>query len=408
LDGFKSVNDTLGHQFGDELLKHVATRLRTCVRGSDTVARLGGDEFAVILEGIRTTNTATAVADKVIDAISAPFELAGQSLAISTSIGLVVYPDCGVEAAITRLYRCADDALYRTKQAGKNRYHLFTEQMGQHLLNRLQFEQDLKRAIAQDEFTVYYQPVVDACSGELVSLEALLRWRHPTLGVLAPGEFLSYLEDSGDIIAVGDSVIGAVCRQLRAWLDAGFPLVPVSINVSPRQLLNCGFADSLLQALSERALDPRLVAIELTENRLIEKSECVQIAVSRLHAAGVRFAIDDFGTGYSAYDYLRAFPVGTIKVHRRFIHKIASSKADRAIAESLIVLARRIGAEVVAKGVETDEQLRELRALDCDAVQGFLMASPSPAEKMERFLGRNGTVTGKRSQRASDRTAAGA
>jgi diguanylate cyclase (GGDEF)-like protein len=383
LDRFKVVNDTLGHTIGDQLLKAVAQRLVGAVRASNAVSRLGGDEFTVILPGLTTPEGASVVARKILRLFSEPISVRGHEVFVTSSIGITIYPTDGDE--IEALLRSADTAMYRAKERG-NTYQFYASDMHSRTVDRLTLENSLRRAVEQREFVVFYQPLVGLETGRVVGLEALVRWRRPGEEVVAPGDFIPLAEETGLIIPIGAWVLREACAQARAWQQAGFPPVRVSVNLSSAQVMHVDLPEMVTRALSDSGLDPRSLDLELTESIFMRDAETTTAALNRLHAIGVTFSIDDFGTGYSSLGYLRRFPIGALKIGRGFMRDVPASADDAAIVTTIIAMAHSLGMRVVAEGIERDEQLAFLRTQGCDVIQGALVSPAVPVEAVTPFL----------------------
>jgi diguanylate cyclase (GGDEF)-like protein len=380
LDRFKRVNDSLGHEAGDELLRIAARRLQECVREADLLFRMGGDEFTVLLENVKGPEEAAAVAARMLDAIAEPLELKGHELAPTASIGIALYPrddDTG-----ERLVKSAYTAMYRAKDLGRNRYAFFTREMNARVETQLALEAGLQRALRNDEFVLHYQPRVSAATRRAVGVEALLRWRHPERGLVPPGEFIPLLEESGLIVPVGARVIERACRQNRAWQDAGLPPMRVSVNISSRQFRSESLDETIRAALHASGLEPRWLEVELTESLLVENSEQAVAVMERLKAIGVAISIDDFGTGYSSLGYLKRFPIDSLKIDRSFVKDLRTSATDAAIVDAISALAHSLGLGLVAEGVEEAGQAEFLRARYCTELQGYLFGRPVPPEEV--------------------------
>jgi len=382
LDRFKPINDTFGHKAGDLLLKEVAQRLRGCVRDSDTVARLGGDEFALILHGV-AQNQATLTAQRVIDALARAFQIDHHDVFIGASIGIGLYPSDGVDA--TSLIKHADIAMYQAKQAGRNTYRFFKPEMNIGALERLQLENDLRRAIELQEFELYYQPQVDIATGTIVGAEALIRWHHPERGLIAPATFIRICEETGLIVPIGVWVLEQACRQAVAWQSTAPNGFRVAINLSARQF-QPQIVDTVRDTLQRTGATPQMLELELTESMVMQDPDA---AIELLHAMaelGIRLAIDDFGTGYSSLSYLKRFPLHKLKVDRSFVQDIPADSNDAAITAATIALAHSLNLAVIAEGVETSEQLAFLRRHDCDQFQGYYCSHPVPADEFRKLL----------------------
>lgn len=384
LDRFKLVNDTLGHAAGDVLLQQVAARLTQCLRPSDTVGRLSGDEFAMILSSLSDPQNAGHVAQKIIDALTAPFNLDGDEVCVTASIGITLYPDDS--DSMETLIRDADAAMYSAKAAGRNNFQYYTAEMNQRTTEKLRLEVKLRRALERGEYILHYQPKVDITSGEIAGFEALLRWQSPDGVLVAPDQFIPLLEETGLIVQVGDWVTRAACAQIHAWREAGITPVPVAINLSARQLRHAGFSTTLSRALSEFKVPANLIEIEVTESSLMENPEQAIIVLTELNTLGIRLSADDFGTGYSSLSYLKRLPLNTLKIDRSFVRDITIDPDDAAIARTVIMLAHSLGLKVVAEGVETEEQLAFLGDNHCDEAQGYLFSRPLPADACIKLL----------------------
>ena len=384
LDRFKTINDTLGHEVGDKLLQALAGRLTASVREGDTVARFGGDEFAMLLDDVASEKDIGAVAQKVIEMLAPPFEIDGQSLYITASIGVSLYPNDGEDS--TTLLKNADIAMYRAKDLGKNTYQFYSADMSARAFERLTLESSLRHAIERYEFRLYYQPQIDTVSGAIIGVEALLRWQHPDFGLVAPAEFIPLLEETGLIVPVGDWVLRTACEQLCAWHAAGWPMLRMAVNLSPRQFQTAGLAESVERALSTLGCDPGLFELEITEGVLLRHTAATVESLEALHALGVRMAIDDFGTGYSSLSYLRRYAIDTLKIDRSFVRDVPGDADDSALASAIIVLAQSLKLDVIAEGVETEAQCDFLRERGCQVMQGYLFSRPLPADEIPRLL----------------------
>jgi len=378
LDGFKLVNDSLGHAVGDRLLCDVACRLQSQLRECDELARMGGDEFVLIAGGLTEPEMAATIGGRLLETLRHPFCEDGNDLSISASIGISVYPKDGRDAI--ELLRNADAAMYEAKRLGKNRTEFYRPEIGQAVRTRLELESGLKSALDRREFVLHYQPQVDLRTHRLVRFEALLRWLHPTLGLLAPDSFISIAEESGLIAPIGEWVLREACRTARKWQDGLRQRVPVGVNVSARQLSQTGFVDALLAIINEVQTDPSLLELELTEALVVHSSADVVSKIHALRAMGVKISIDDFGTGYSSFSYLRRFPVDAIKIDRSFIQDLESEPRSLSVVQGMVSLAHAIGLRVVVEGVETPGQMESLLGCGADEVQGFLLGCPQAGE----------------------------
>jgi diguanylate cyclase (GGDEF)-like protein len=400
LDGFKRVNDSLGHPAGDALLVQVAERLLSATRGSDTVARLGGDEFAVLIENARQPHDAVSVAERVLQALRTPFVLAGPDGAggaeavVGTSVGIAqgaphgARPAGDAAAAVDALLRDADLAMYRAKASGKGRYTFFEPSMHAEAVSRLGLEADLRSALARGEFRLVYQPIVALADARVEGVEALVRWEHPLRGTVSPGEFIPLAEETGIIVPLGRWVVQEACRQARAWADAGVGEgLTVTVNVSGRQVYDPGFVDDVRHALAAAGVDPRRLVLELTESVMIDRPELALERFTALKALGLRLAIDDFGTGYSALSYLQRFPIDVLKIDRSFVDGLRKGGAQGSLARTIVALGQALSLRTVAEGIEDAEQRAALREVGCPLGQGFLFARPMDPDAMAGLLG---------------------
>ena len=387
LDRFKTVNDTYGHEAGDLLLRQIAQRLRSSVRESDLVARLGGDEFTVVMDSVSDPGVIAGFANRLLDVVRQPVRLGGCEVVISASIGISVYPT-DVDS-IDELLASADAAMYRAKEQGADRFHFYTMAMRVRAAHRLELENGLRGAVARQEFCLHYQPQVALRSGEVLAMEALLRWRHPRRGLVAPSEFVPLAEETGLIVPIGAWVLRSACRQLRAWHRAGFPALRVAVNFSARQFQDDDLAEAVERTLRQCGLAPRYLEVEITESDILKSPSRVQALLQEFAELGIRVALDDFGTGYSSLNHLRSFPGASIKIDRSFIHNVCHERHDAAIVRSLIVMAHSLDLTVIAEGVETAEQLAFLRDNQCDTIQGYFVGRPVPIEQITpELLGR--------------------
>ena len=384
LDRFKFVNDTLGHEIGDKLLKTVSERIRACVRSSDCVARLGGDEFAIVVDDLPNLTVASAAAQKICRAVTAPFDIDGHDIVVSASIGIALFPRDGID--VSALLRRADTAMYRAKKKSSG-FQFFEETMEALASEHLRFEGALRRALERDEFAVFFQPIANAAERRIVGMEALVRWQHPVRGLVSPIEFIPLAEETGLIIPIGEWVLRTACRQLKTWHDAGEKTLYVTVNLSGLQLQQVNFVDTLHSVLRDTGVNPQCLTLEITESMLMEHVEETLLMLEALKATGVGLAIDDFGTGYSSLAYLKRFPVDVLKIDRAFISDMTHSADDASIVSGIIALAHNLRLKVVAEGVETEEQRSFLADLGCDFIQGYLLSQPIPAELFaSRFL----------------------
>jgi diguanylate cyclase (GGDEF)-like protein/PAS domain S-box-containing protein len=384
LDGFKHINDSLGHSTGDRLLQSVAGRLVECVRASDTVSRQGGDEFVVLLsEGAHWVDAAI-VARRMLKSVAESHFIDQRDLHITTSIGVSVYPDDGKDAEA--LVKNADTAMYQAKENGRQGYQFFTPAMNVRAVERQSIEEGLRSALERQEFVLHYQPQIDLRTGAIIGAEALIRWMHPTRGLVSPAPFIPIAEDSGLILAIDNWVIRQACEQARAWLDAGLPAVTMAVNVSAMELRDENFADRLFAALGETGLDPRSLEVELTESVLMKHPEPTVSILQTLRGGGVKVAVDDFGTGYSSLSYLGKFAVDALKIDQSFVGQITPTGDGPNLVAAVIGMARSLKLRVVAEGVETPEQLAFLQAQQCDGAQGFYFSRPLVPHQFAEML----------------------
>jgi diguanylate cyclase (GGDEF)-like protein/PAS domain S-box-containing protein len=384
LDGFKHINDSLGHPIGDKLLQSIAKRLAGCVRASDTVSRQGGDEFLVLLTEVVGAADAAIAARSMLKAIAAVHRIDERELHITASIGVSVYPDDGLDAET--LIMNADTAMYQAKENGRQNYQFFTAAMNLRAVERQFIEESLRRALAQNEFTLHYQPKIDLKTGAIKGAEALIRWAHPTRGMIPPEQFIPVAEDCGLIQPIGNWVLREACRQAQAWADAGLPAIAMAVNVSAMEFGGEKFLQGLSAILAETGLDPRHLELELTESLLMKHAESTEKILKVLGERGVRLAIDDFGTGYSSLSYLQKFPLDTLKIDQSFVREIGIASDKASIVAAVISMARSLKLRVIAEGVETPEELAFLRAHHCDEAQGFYFSRPIQALQFARLL----------------------
>ncbi|HSU75965.1 MAG TPA: EAL domain-containing protein [Burkholderiales bacterium] len=384
LDRFKGVNDSLGHFFGDELLRTVAERLHATVRSEDTVSRLGGDEFVVLLREVAGQEDATVVAQKLNHVTSAPVIVPGRELCVTASVGVALFPEHGSSART--LITNADAAMYHVKKSGRNGFRLFTPDMSTFFPDRLALESDLRKALERRELELHYQPKFDVGSGAVSGMEALARWRHPTRGLVPPAEFIPLAEESGLIVSLGHWVLREACRQNKAWQDQGLAPLRVAVNISGTQLREDDLADSVALALRESGLPARFLELEITESVVMQNASSALLMLERLSQMGIHLAVDDFGTGYSSLSYLHRFPINTLKIDRSFIHELSTNRNDALIVQAIIALAHSLKLEVVAEGVEDEGQLAFLKSFGSDQFQGYLRSRPLPALQFQQLL----------------------
>ena len=384
LDRFKQINDTLGHEAGDQLLVEVAARLQGCVRDSDTVARLGGDEFVVLLPEMEEGKQAVIVAQKILTVIGKAFTLIGHEFRVTASIGISLYPQDGEDEQT--LTKNADIAMYQAKAEGKNNFQFYSEKLNANSLERLTLESSLRHALERSEFRLYYQAKRDIRSGRIAGMEALLRWEHPDLGTVAPMQFIPVAEDTGLIVPIGKWVLKTACLQSVAWQKEGLPPLSVAVNMTARQFSDEYLLQDLASILEDTGMNPQLLEIELSESLLIHDVETTLRILTGIKSLGVRIAVDDFGTGYSSLATLQRFPLDTVKIDRSFIGELVGPSEDSALADAVIAMGKSLSLTVIAQGVETKEQAEFLRAHACDELQGFYFNRPLPAYQFAQLM----------------------
>jgi len=388
LDGFKYVNDTLGHDMGDVLLKAAAERLNSCIRESDSVARLGGDEFTVILSELHEPGSVERAARTILQKLAEPFSLGDEKVYVSASIGITLYPEDAVE--IEDLLKNADQAMYAAKHEGRNRYHYFTASMQEAAQVRMRLVNDLRVALEGNQFEVVYQPIVELSSGIIHKAEALIRWRHPTRGMINPLEFIPLAEDTGMIVSFGNWVFHEAARQAAQWRERHHPGFQISVNISPVQFRNEGIDSSTwFEHLNRLGLPAQGIVVEITEGLLLEATEKVTEQLLRFRDAGIEVALDDFGVGYSSLSYLKKFDIDYLKIDQSFVRNLTQESDDLALCEAIIVMAHKLGIKVIAEGVETIEQRILLAEAECDYAQGYYFSQPVTAAQMEYLLSNN-------------------
>ncbi len=383
IDDFKDVNDTLGHAVGDQLLKEIAQRIRSCMREYDTVARFGGDEFGIIQTDVQTVEAAADLAERVLGMLGEPFHIEGHEIHSGASVGMTIYPFDDAQA--DALLRNADMAMYKAKREGRNRFQFYVAELNEMVQRRAALERDLRIALQKQQFRLHYQPQLDLTTGRIVGVEALLRWRHPERGEISPAEFIPVAESSGLIMPIGDWVLRTACREARTWQDAGLPPVRVAINLSAMQFRHRNLLDTITAALAESGLEPRWLEVELTESLIMRDVRATIDTLQHLHELGVQIAVDDFGTGYSSLSYLTRFPVSKIKLDKSFVRDV-DKRDGAAIARTVIALGHSLNMKVMAEGVETEYQLRFLREHACNEVQGYYFSRPMSAGAIQRLL----------------------
>jgi diguanylate cyclase (GGDEF)-like protein len=389
LDRFKNINDSLGHKTGDEVLQEMADRLAGAIRTSDTLARLGGDEFVVILEEIEGYQTVSTVAERILQVLMLPVRAAQQELFVSGSIGVSVYPEDG--QSVESLMQCADVAMYQAKHLGRNNFQFFTPGMTERAQDELRLEGKLRKAIPNGELLLHYQPQIELRTGNILGMEALIRWQHPAMGLVPPDKFIPLAEETGLIIPIGNWVLETACRQAVQWQEEGFPPWQIAVNISPKQFWQADLPDFIAEVLANCGLDSRLLELEITESAIMLDVEKAIETMRRIRKMGISLAIDDFGTGYSSLSCLRRFPLSKLKIDRSFVRDILNGEDQGAIAEGIIGLARTLHLEVIAEGIEEYSQLEFLLKKGCLVGQGFYLGRPMPVENLAQYCRDLGT-----------------
>lgn len=384
LDQFKAVNDSLGHDAGDQLLRETAKRLQGCIRDSDTLARIGGDEFVFVLPNIHSNNEPGNICERILNTLKEPFHINDNECFIGASIGISMYPQDGDN--LETLEKHADIAMYRAKAAGKNGYKYYNTDMSEHVLKRMEMAREMHHAIKRNEFYVLYQPQVDINNGKLVGLESLVRWQHPDMGAVMPDEFISFAEESGVILPLGELVLRTTCEQGKTWLKMGIPPLQLAVNFTPRQFSDKGLVKMITSNLHACGFPAESLEVEITENNAMDDVEASRKILHTLKDLGVGVAIDDFGTGFSSLGYLKNFPVTTLKIDKKFIDGVISDKKDAAIVAMIIEMAHIMDMKVIAEGVENEDQLAFLRKHGCDIGQGYLFSKPLDARHVPEFF----------------------
>nr|WP_255570866.1 EAL domain-containing protein [Cohnella sp. CFH 77786] len=384
MDRFKTVNDSLGHQVGDRLLLELAERLKAGLSGDELLARPGGDEFMILMKNVRGWEDVRIKAESILSVLEDPVLVDEYELFAKPSIGASLYPSGGKDA--DTLIRNADTAMYYAKERGID-FHIYTEDMNEKLLKRLSLENDLRKAIERGEFLLYYQPKVETRSGSVAGMEALIRWKHPTKGMVPPSLFIPAAEDTGLIVPLGEWVLREACRQLQAWMAAGLEPIPVSVNLSSRQFQKKDLVTRIRGILAEYEIDPKWLELELTESCVMQTPELSNHTMHQLKKSRLSIALDDFGTGYSSFGYLRSFPLDVLKIDKGFVKDVTNNPDNAAIVESLISLSHHLGLKVICEGVETADQLEFLKKRRCDEIQGFYFSPPVPPDQAEGWLG---------------------
>ncbi|MDP4092023.1 MAG: EAL domain-containing protein [Bacillota bacterium] len=384
LDNFKTINDTLGHASGDILLKYIGELIKSCIRESDTIARLSGDEFVILQQKITSVDEAKLISQRIVQQLQQPVVLDGCEFYITASIGITVYPDDGDDQQT--LLKNADTAMYHAKELGKNNYQVFSESLNVRYQERYEMEGSLRHAIVRDELDIHYQPQVDINTGKIVSLEALLRWNHPKLGMIPPAKFIPIAEETGLIIPIGEWVLRKACKKVKDWQDQGYGRVNISVNLSVKQFYQCDIVSTIKDVLKETDLEPKFLELEITESIAIQDLESVVRSLNTLKAMGIKVSLDDFGTGYSSLNYLKRIPIDMLKIDKAFINDIGKDNNQEAITKAVIAIAHVMDISVIAEGVETREQFEFLSNNDCDIVQGYLLSKPLPEKEVENLV----------------------
>ncbi len=384
LDRFKFINDILGHMIGDKLLYEAAQRIRSSVKRRDFVARLGGDEFIILLEKIKTEDEVLSVAQRIQENFKKPFNLDSHEIYVNISAGVSIYPDDGKD--ISTLFKNADSALYRAKEQGGNNFQQYSEDSFIAHASHLEIDKGLRNALKYNELVLHYQPQIDMKTGRIVGCEALVRWNHPELGIMYPSEFISHAEESSLIIPMGEWILEEACRQNKAWQDAGLAYIPVSVNVSPKQLLQKTFVDTMNRVLKETELDPHYLEIEIIEDVVMKNIEMSIEILQQFKDMGIKVMVDDFGTGYASLSYLKRLPIDTVKIDRTFIDGSLTNSDDAALVVAIISIAHQLRLKVIAEGVETPNQYNFLASHNCDYMQGYIYSKPLSAEAMTKLL----------------------
>jgi diguanylate cyclase (GGDEF)-like protein len=386
LDHFKDINDTYGHFAGDVFLRAVTQRLKGALRDSDTIARLGGDEFIVLLEACGSRAVAEEVANRLLYELQQPFVVEDNPVYAGASIGIALYPEAG--ASFDELLKAADTAMYSAKSGGRVTYRFFEEQMREAAARRLWMDNNMREALHEKQFVLHYQPKARIDTGEIIGAEALVRWLHPTRGLIPPGEFIPFAEESGFIVALGTWVLQEACRQIKAWLETGLR-VPVAVNLSARQLKSDGVVTVIQDAIERVGIDPKLLEVELTETALIEDEDKALRVLQSIRALGICVYLDDFGTGHSSLSKLTRFPIDVLKVDRSFVSRLDSDVKSLALTKSIVLIGKTLGMKLMAEGVETQAQLAHLAEIGCDFIQGYLLSKPVPPAELIELLARN-------------------
>jgi len=389
LDHFKYINDTLGHNAGDQLLKDVSARLKDTCREMDTIARMGGDEFTIIINDAESYEIPESIAKRIIQALSEPFHIAGHELFVTSSIGVSIFPEDGKD--VETLVMNADSAMYHAKEHGRNAYHFYTESLNSAGYERLHLESALRHCIEKNELVLHYQPRMDMKTGFITGVEALVRWNNPEVGILYPLQFIGLAEETGLIESISLWILTQACSQNKAWQDAGHSCIEISVNISPRLLQRTDLTGMVTQVLNDTGLEAKYLNLEVTENTLMQNPENAVQILDAVREMGVKISIDDFGTGYSSLSCLRRLPIDFLKIDRSFVNQITVEPDAAAIASTIVAMAHTLKLKVTAEGVETSEQVEFLRSIECDEIQGFIISKPLPNTEIPRLLENNAT-----------------
>ncbi len=384
LDNFKMVNDILGHDYGDILLKNIAWDLRECIDEKDIVARFGGDEFLILLTDVCDKEKIENKARRILDLFSRQWSLSGKEFFITASAGIVIYPFDGAD--LQTLYKNADTAMNQAKESGKNCFLFFRQYMNEKVSEKLELENKLRKAIKNEEFMVYYQPLIDIRTMQVMGVEALVRWNHPTEGIIQPAKFIPVAEESGLILEIDEFVMRTACKQLKTWIDSDIKPVTISLNLTSKEFQQANFTEILKEIIKDSGLRADYIEIEITESLIMKDLDVTLNILKDLKSIGVRISLDDFGTGYSSLNYLKRLPIDTIKIDKSFIDEITEDSKEEAIAESIIALAHKMNLSVVAEGIETQKQLEFIKEQKCDKAQGYYFSKPLPVDEIERLL----------------------
>jgi diguanylate cyclase (GGDEF)-like protein len=381
LDRFKTINDAMGHSTGDLVLKEIARRLESCLRAGDVLARLSGDEFIALLNDLPYNKFASHIADKLLQVCAVPVKIASREFFITASIGICIFPNDG--GSLEDLQKNADMAMYKAKHAGGNNFQYFTKEMNTEAHEHIQMESMLRKAIANNEFILFYQPKLDLGSGKVTGVEALIRWDSPDVGMISPNKFIPLAEETGLILQIGEWALREACKTAKSWQTEGFDPISVAVNLSPKQFRHKDIAQLVASVLKESGLEPEYLNLEITETAVMDNVETAIQRLTEIKGMGVEISVDDFGTGYTSISYLKRFPIDVLKVDQSFIKGIPQNTDDVAIVSAVIAMAHNLGMTVVAEGVETEEQMQYLAEHACDMIQGYFISSPLPANKVK-------------------------